>query len=318
MRKLFIIFLLIFCTVSSYAQTDSLQNIDANRFLVVVEGKVGYIDSLGKVAIAPVFAMGSQFNEGIASVTHQTKKGFRFAFIDKDMNVVVPVMFDAAGDFSEGLARVQVDNKWGYINKKGNTAIEPQFSLCYEFTNGYAQASKKGKWGIINKKGEWAVIPQYQSITQVQEGVFAAQKTYSSAWKFINLKGKQVLKDSFSRAGYFNKGLAPVRNSDNKWGYINKKGQVIIPYQFNGALAFSDNGLASVKKNGYWGFINTKGEVVLEYKYINSARFRHNYALVEGKTPKESLFGNIKIKFLLSVKDEDRCKIKPSLSCQYV
>ncbi|MBK9634136.1 MAG: WG repeat-containing protein [Bacteroidetes bacterium] len=40
-------------------------------------------------------------------------------FIDKTGRVIIPLIYDDAFPFSEGLARVKNDNKTYYINKQG-------------------------------------------------------------------------------------------------------------------------------------------------------------------------------------------------------
>lgn len=280
MKKITLIALLLITTLALKAQSDSSSFNDTRLLMVIVDGKVGYIDTNGQNIISALFPLGSQFSEGVASVAQISDNRYRYTFINDNMDITIPTMFDAAGDFTEGLARVQLKGKWGYINKKGNWVIEPQYSLCYEFNEGYAQASQKGKWGIINKKGEWVIAPLYQDITMVKEGILATQEKLGGAWKFVDIQGKQVISDSFERAGNFANGLAPVRKGD-KWGYINKKGEVVIPYQYSGAYEFSPNGLASVEKNAYWGFINTKGEMVINIQFERGSRFRYNYAWVE-------------------------------------
>jgi hypothetical protein len=59
--------------------------------------------------------------------------------------------------FSDGLAAVQVDGKYGYINQKGEKIIPPIYEIAFYFKEGFAYVSYKGKWGIIDKKGH--VIP---------------------------------------------------------------------------------------------------------------------------------------------------------------
>ena len=41
-----------------------------------------------------------------------------------------------AGYFSEGLARIKVEGKWGYIGKTGKMVIEPVFKKAGDFRNG--------------------------------------------------------------------------------------------------------------------------------------------------------------------------------------
>ena len=87
---------------------DAQPNSDANRLMIIKEGKVGYIDTLGKTVISPNFLTGSQFSEGLASVATAGSQGYRYSFINDKMDIVIKTIFDAAGEFSEGLARVQV------------------------------------------------------------------------------------------------------------------------------------------------------------------------------------------------------------------
>ena len=49
-----------------------------------------------------------------------TLEGGQYGFVDEQGNEVVPLMYDDAWHFSEGLAAVQLKGKWGFIDKKGN------------------------------------------------------------------------------------------------------------------------------------------------------------------------------------------------------
>jgi len=44
---------------------------------------------------------------------------------------------DQAGDFSEDLAPVYQDGKWGYIDKTGKMVIQPQFLQVKIFPKGW-------------------------------------------------------------------------------------------------------------------------------------------------------------------------------------
>lgn len=49
---------------------------------------------------------------------------------------VIPPQFDAADPFVQGLARVQKDNQWGYLDKTGKFVIPPQFAEAHSFSEG--------------------------------------------------------------------------------------------------------------------------------------------------------------------------------------
>ena len=56
------------------------------------------------------------FSEGLAWVGKDGKYGF----VDKQGKLVIPLDYGNAGSFSEGLALVEKNRKLGFIDKKGN------------------------------------------------------------------------------------------------------------------------------------------------------------------------------------------------------
>ena len=57
--------------------------------------------------------------------------------------------FERAYIFSEGMAAVRVNRKWGYIDVNGNWAIRPQFDAASSFRDGLARVSLNDKYGFI-------------------------------------------------------------------------------------------------------------------------------------------------------------------------
>lgn len=63
-------------------------------------------------------------------------------------------MYDAARDFSEGLAAVQFSaHHWGFVDKAGTTVIDGPFDVANSFHEGLAAVkdAKTGKWGFIRR-----------------------------------------------------------------------------------------------------------------------------------------------------------------------
>ena len=56
------------------------------------------------------------------------------------------------GDFSDGLALVKENAKWGYIDMQGNKVIDLKFDIASSFTNGAAIVKLNDKFFLINKK----------------------------------------------------------------------------------------------------------------------------------------------------------------------
>jgi hypothetical protein len=61
--------------------------------------------------------------------------------------------FDYAADFSEGLAAVQQDGRYGYIDTAGNWVVEPTYTNAGRFSEGFARVQMENQWGFIDEKG---------------------------------------------------------------------------------------------------------------------------------------------------------------------
>ena len=56
--------------------------------------------------------------------------------------------------FSENLACVRVEDKYGYINRKGEFIIPLQFDTARDFTDGYAVVERNGQSWVVNTTGQ--------------------------------------------------------------------------------------------------------------------------------------------------------------------
>lgn len=148
----------------------------------------------------------------------------KYGFSDREnQELLIPANYDYADSFSEGLASVRKDGKYGYIDKSGKTVIPFIYVDAMRFYAGLAIVAKDGKYGYIDRSGK-TVIP------------------------FL-----------YDYADYYSLGLARVKKA-GKWGYIDKSGKTVIPFIYD--MAHSFHGLAKVKKDGKEGYINKSGRWV--------------------------------------------------------
>jgi WG containing repeat len=210
-----------------------------------------YIDKTGRAAISPkyenqVVQFLGDFRSGLAwVVVSPTPNGdSQSGYIDKAGNWMVrPGMYAAAAQFYGGLAAVQVDKRWGFIDTSGRLRIPATFVSVgsRSFEGGPAAVAVivggQVKYGFIDEQGSWVVSPR------------------------------------FSRARPFCDGLAPVEMK-GLWGYVDSNDKISIQPRFVDAQAF-DGGIASVvtldKENRkHAAYIDTHGNVVWESKHTLS------------------------------------------------
>jgi hypothetical protein len=85
----------------------------------------------------------NEFSEGLASIEIERKeKDFFTRLIDKQGKVVFDLPFYSSHvSFSEGLARIERKNRYGFIDKTGKIVIKPVYRWAEGFQNGLAQIS---------------------------------------------------------------------------------------------------------------------------------------------------------------------------------
>ena len=117
--------------------------------LVGVQGedytmKYGFIDKTGNYIVEPQYYSNSWngsgtgcFSEGFAKVAlkeGEDAEGFpklKCGYIDKTGAEVIPLQYEDAGDFRNGIAPVKKDGKWGYINTRGETVLPFEYAETY-------------------------------------------------------------------------------------------------------------------------------------------------------------------------------------------
>ena len=111
--------------------------------------KKGFMNKLGKVVVPIVYDEAYAFKNGMAKVA----KNGRYGFVNTDGRLVVDCIYDDAIDYSDGIGIIKQNGKYGYINKQGNLVGQINFDEVKPFAFGIAKVERSGKIGFIDKKG---------------------------------------------------------------------------------------------------------------------------------------------------------------------
>ncbi len=171
--------------------------------------------------------------------------------------------YDDFSDFSEGLALVQLNDKYGFINNSGELVIPCKFDSAHDYEDGCARVEFNGKYGLINNSGEEITKIMYDSIEDFSEGIAAVR--LKNKYGFIDFNGKEVFQCKYDGCHYCCDGGVILR-LDKKYGLGDKNGNLITPFIFERVGDFHD-GIATVKINNKFGCINKKGEFVVQCVY---------------------------------------------------
>jgi len=154
--------------------------------------------------------------------------------ITKKTNVTVPLHRGCANIIQEAQ------------NNKGEWVIEPSFDKARAFSNGLAPVMKDKKWGYINEKGEQVVDFQFKDAEIFSADGLAPVK--EKLWGFIDSSGKLVIPMEYdisagfsflkknNQKGFIN-GLARVKTKKG-WGFINKNGELLGDKWYKNAEPF--------------------------------------------------------------------------------
>lgn len=125
----------------------------------------------------------------------------------------------------EGLAEVEIGEKYGYIDKDKNLIINAVFDDAYPFSNGNAPVEIDGKWGLIDKTGKFVIEPKYDDITTFAEGLAIVDLQGKSG--YINRQGEIVIPIVYEQASVFRNGVALVSLDGKSFYYIDNQGKKI-------------------------------------------------------------------------------------------
>jgi hypothetical protein len=251
------------------------ENDDSRRCLAAVStvDGWGFVDKRGKFVIEPRYAWAASFSENRACFSNSDSAyGWSFLsprydhgwsqadydrfeflygqwpFSDKPDNVfgylnrsgeeVIAPQFSCAEPFSEGLARVALSRRVGFIGIDGELRIDAQFDQAANFRDGLAVVRKNEKCGVVDHMGKSVVSPRFDHIWDFSEGLARFRTGEMSRVGFMDQAGSIVIEPSFDDARDFSEGLAPVFVDDRGWGFITKDGKFAIEPMFSGASSF--------------------------------------------------------------------------------
>ena len=156
--KKHLLILLAACAISLiFASCDKYQEklpFSEGLSAVKIGGKWGYVNEKSEIVITPQFVSAFPFSEGLAKVRIDSLFS-DIGYINKKGEFVIKPSFNGGESFSEGLASVQdsSNNKWGYIDKTGTYVIKPKFKhLGKEFREGVAPVEVNGLYGYIDRE----------------------------------------------------------------------------------------------------------------------------------------------------------------------
>jgi len=112
--------------------TRILYDVAGNRYLLLYMDEISTVMADGLIAVE---------NKGV---------GF---YVDEQGVMKIPPVGVHVYDFHDGVARVQDENGYFYIDTKGNAVHSGRYEVATDMVGGFATVKKDGKWYIMNSSG---------------------------------------------------------------------------------------------------------------------------------------------------------------------
>ncbi|MFT4660702.1 MAG: hypothetical protein ACI8XB_000970 [Patiriisocius sp.] len=197
-----------------------------------------------------------------------------WGFIRGDGELLIDPIYEAAGDFVEGLAIVQKRGKNGFVNKKGDVVITIDYDEVYNFINGVAVVERGGKYGVIDRRNKIILQMDFDDVGQLSDDRILVER--NELIGYYNSTGELAIDLMYENGVDFKNGLAIVKN-EGLYGAIDINNEVIVPFEYDW-IESTDQERFRVKQGSAFGLLSKSGELLLplEYDWIG---------LINGKKP---------------------------------
>ncbi|WP_223969732.1 WG repeat-containing protein [Bradyrhizobium sp. RD5-C2] len=144
-----------------------------------------------------------------------------------DGSWLVEPKFQQVSALNNGLARVTVNGKVGFIDRQGNFVIEPVFDKAGWFIAGFdrTSAERDGIVGVIDKSGAWIFQTNYQQLQFAFAGLKSDRPGAVFGWHF---------------------------KMADRWGLLDLNGHVVLDAEYDQPIGQCADGRLDAYKNKEW------------------------------------------------------------------
>lgn len=267
-----------------FTHTDSWHDPLKNKFVYAWTGPIptiketcGLINEFGQLVIPceyyniwliqfPYFKI-ENFKHSAMNGQYWGRKNYGVYDIEKQFEIV-PCQYNSVEFEINGLSKVILNGKEGYINenglllfKRGSIQSYVNYDMIYDRVDGFFTCCKSEKKGVIDCNENIIVPCKYYSISEFENDLAIISVLFEHFENYDFKQNEWIYEDKY------------------KYGIIDNKGHEVVPCEFDEILPFTC-GLSRFKENNKFGFFNNKGEVVLTPDFIVATQFINNLAVI--------------------------------------
>ena len=179
-------------------------------------GKWGYIDETGRLAIAPTFEYAGDFSDSAFALTI---KGGKVGVINRNGLAVIPHIYTDIAFLSSGCYAVLQDSGWGIANNGGHLIYPCQADRIDYLWPAHFLIEQAGRYGLANYAGKMVIPAMYDTIQQPMEGFYEVKA--NNMLGLIDSMGKTILKPCYTDILYPSEDNPELLffSHGKKWGF---------------------------------------------------------------------------------------------------
>jgi len=255
-----------------------------NYYIVNNKDKFGYIREDGSKITEIIYNElqsyhNRNFKNGLAFVIEKGKK----KLIKEDGTDFIEIDTACGYGFDNGLALVQKNGLYGYIDTNGNEITGFIYHDAIRFTKqGHGIVSKNRKWGIINFKGDIILDLKYDQIDYLttfskNESIKHILKVKSNnLYGFIDLENKIYSECDYKEIKYIDDYHLLIKK-EKFWGLVDFNNQDIVPCIYDEIQKSND--FIFCKKGKKIEVINLNNKINVSYKCEKFYLFKDAYII---------------------------------------
>ena len=215
-----------------------LHNFQEGRALIVTQqGKFGYLDEKGHMAILPIYDYAADFHEGKAVVGLKNEKGqMGFLVIDHQGHTSFSIQLSNSqigSHISQGLLifKEEKSGRYGYMNEQGTLLfyLPDETIHANSFQHGIGRTKSNTGYGLISSDGKQLIPNAYDSLIIASEKrIWLLQQ---GKWSLADLHGTPLLTQETTNVTPFFNGKTALIWQEGKTHFINPQGKVVQSYE---------------------------------------------------------------------------------------
>jgi hypothetical protein len=264
-----------------YFTQNPIRNVDGYLLEQVDSGKYWQIDYDGvRIQESAIEDMYPIYKDSVYVINDRGRVGLR---VRGSKDVYFSPNYQELFPPSDGLMRVKVDNRYGFVDFDGKLRIAHRYDKAGDFKEGLAPIQLRGKWGFINKDEEIAIQPLYDSVTDFENGLAKVEK--EGLYGLITVNGTLIESIRFEwieklETGHF------LISEQGLSGLLDERGEIIILPKYDKIIDLDSDRLI-VSKEGKYGIIGISGVGVLptSYSRIIYNKYSNSFLVAKAQEP---------------------------------